>query len=66
MSETGGRLRAGVGDHDDLELEPLRGVDREQPDRVAALLLRDRVRLLRPERLLPLDEAHEPLEVGSP
>ena len=53
----------GVCDDDDLELEPLRGVDREQPDCVRALLLGDRVRLLRADRLLPLDEADEALDV---
>jgi hypothetical protein len=41
------RVAPGVRDHDDLELEPLRGVDREQPHRVGALLLRDRPRAAR-------------------
>ena len=54
-----------VGDDDDLELEPLRGVDREQADGVGALLLGHRVGLLRADVLLPLDEADEPLEVGA-
>ena len=55
----------GVGDDDDLELEPLRGVDREQAHGVGALLLRDRVRLLGADGLLPGDEADEALEVGA-
>ena len=55
----------GVGHDDDLELEALRPVDRQQANGVAALLLRDRVRLLRAERLLTLDEANEALEVGA-
>ncbi len=40
----GGRpaeVTPGVGDHDDLELEPFRSMDREQPDGVGTLLLRD-------------------------
>ena len=45
-------LAAGVGDDDDLELEPLRGVDREQPDGVGAFLLGDGVALGRPGRVL--------------
>ena len=54
-----------VGDDDDLELEPLRGVDREQPNGVGALLLRHRLELLRAERLLLADEADEALDVGA-
>jgi hypothetical protein len=50
---------------DDLELEPLRSVDGEQPDRVRALLLGHRVRLLRTDRLLPLDEPDEALDVRA-
>ena len=55
-----------VRDHHDLELQPLGGVDREEPDRVGALLLRDRVGFLRPHRLLPLDEPHEALDLRAP
>ena len=39
-------------------------MDGQQADRVSALLLGDRVRLLRAERLLTLDEADEAFEVG--
>ena len=56
---------AGIGDDDDLELEPLRRVDREQAHGVRALLLRDRVGLPGPDGLLPVDEADEPLQVGA-
>ena len=55
-----------VRDDDDLELEALGRVDREQSNRVGALLLRDGVRLLRADRLLAGDEPYEPLEVGAP
>ena len=65
MSDDGRTAAPCVRDHDDLELEALGGVDREQPDGVGALLLRHRVRLLRPDRLLPLDEADEALDVGA-
>ena len=58
-------VAAGVGDDDDLELEPLRGVDRQQPHRVGALLLRDRLELRRAERLLVADEADEALDVAA-
>ena len=54
-----------VRDDHDLELEPLRGVDREQPNRAGALLLGDRFELLRAERLLLADEADEPGDVGA-
>ena len=54
-----------VGDDHDLELEALRAVDREQADRVGPLLLGERLELLRAERLLVLDEAHEGGEVGA-
>ena len=57
-------LAAGVGDDDDLELEPLRGVDREQPHGVGALLLRDGVALGCADRILLGDEADEALDVG--
>ena len=58
-------VAAGVGDHDDLELQPLRRVDRQQPDGVGALLLCDRVPLRRPDRLLLLDEADEAFDIGA-
>ena len=58
-------VAAGVGDHDDLELQPLRRVDREQPDGVGALLLCDRVPFRRPDRLLLLDEADEAFDIGA-
>ena len=52
----------GVRHDHDLELEALRAVDRQQPHRPAALLLRDGLELLRAERLLITDEADEPRE----
>ena len=55
----------GVGHDDDLELEALRRVDGEQADGVTTLLLGHGVGLFRTERLLALDEADEPLEIGS-
>ena len=55
----------GVGHDDDLELEALRRVDREQADGVPALLLGHGVGLFRAERLLAFDEADEALEIGS-
>ena len=58
-------VAAGVGDDHDLELETLRGVDREQPDGVGALLLGDGLELLRAERLLLADEADEARDVGA-
>ncbi len=57
-------VAAGVGDDDDLELEPLRGVDREQPHGVGSLPPRRRRRSSRaPDRLLLGDEPHEALDV---
>ncbi len=55
----------GVGDDHDLELEPFRGVDRQQADRAATLLLGDRLELLRAKRVLLADEANEALDVGA-
>ena len=55
----------GVGDDDDLELEPLGRVDGQEPDRVRALLLGDRVALGRADGFLLLDEADEPLDVRA-
>ncbi len=54
-----------VGDHHHLELEPLRGVDRQQADSVRPFLLGDRVGLLRSDRLLAFDEPDEALDVGA-
>ena len=54
-------VAARVGDDDDLELEPLGRVDRQQPDHVGALLLGDRLELGRADRVLLGDEAHEAL-----
>ena len=55
----------GVRDDHDLELEPLRRVDREQPNRASALLLGDGLELLRAERILLADEADEAGDVGA-
>ena len=63
----GGRrvaVAARVGDDDDLELEPLGGVDRQQADGVPTLLLGDGVPLDGAHRLLLADEADEALDVG--
>src|SRR5207237_3742967 len=54
-----------VGDHDHLELEPLRRVDRQQAYRVCALLLRDRLELSRSDRFLLANEADEALDVRA-
>ena len=54
-----------IGDDDDLELEPLRAVDRQQPDDVGALLLRDRFQLRRADRPELSHEADEALDVGT-
>ena len=59
-----GALAPGVRDHHDLELEPLGGMDREQPDGICALLLGDGVALGRTDCVLLGDEADEPLDVG--
>ena len=40
-----GAVASGIGDDDDLELEALGGVDREQPHGVGAFLLRHGVEL---------------------
>ena len=56
-------VAARVGDDHDVELEPLGGVDRQQADRVRALLLRDRLELARADRLLLGDEAHEAFDI---
>ena len=56
-------VAARVGDDDDLELEPLRRVDRQQAHRVGAFLLGHRLELRGAERLLVAQEADEALEV---
>ena len=64
----GGRrvpITAGVCDDHDLELEPLGRVDRQQTNRIGALLLGDRVALGGADRLLLTDEADEPFDVGA-
>ena len=58
-------IAARIGDDDDLELEPFRRMDRQQPDRVGSLLLGHGVALGRADRLLLLDEADEALDVGA-
>ena len=57
-------MAARVGDDDDLELEALRAVDREQPDDIGALLLGNRLELGGADDALLADEAHEALDVG--
>ena len=57
-------LPPGVCDDDDLELEPFRRVDREQPHRVGPFLLRHGVALRGARGVLLGDEADEPLEIG--
>ena len=52
-----------IGDDHDLELEPFRRVDRQQPHSVGSLLLGHSVALGRADRLLLLDEADEALDV---
>ena len=64
-----GRRRAAevaprIGDDDDLELEPLRGVDRQQAHGVRTLLLGHRLELARAERLLVARGSEEALESG--
>ena len=54
---------SGVGHDDDLELESLRSVDRQQANRVASLLLGDGLELARADRLLVADEPHEPFDI---
>ena len=58
-------VAAGIRDDDDLELEPLRGMDRQQADRVGPLLLGHSVALRRANRLLLGDEPDETLDVGA-
>ncbi len=54
----------GVGDDHDLELETLRGVNRQQAHRVGPLLLGHRLELACADRLLLGDEPDEALDVG--
>ena len=58
-------VAARVGHDHDLELEPLRRVDGEQPHRVRVLLLGDGLELARADGLLLADEAHEALDVAA-
>src|SRR5262249_34906019 len=58
-------LAPGIGNDHDLELEALRGVDRQQPHRVCALLLRDGIALGGADGVLLADEADEALDVGA-
>ena len=48
-----------------LNSSPFARVDRQQPDGAAALLLGDRLELLRAERVLLADEADEARDVGA-
>ena len=57
-------MPAGVRDHDDLELEALRAVDRQEPDDVGALFFGDGLELRRADRAELADEADEALDVG--
>ena len=57
-------VAACVGDDDDLELEALGGVDRQQPHRVGALLLRDRLELARADGLLLATKRTKPSTSG--
>jgi hypothetical protein len=61
-----GAVATGVGDDHDLELQPLRGMDRQQADCVSSLLLGHRLQLLGSDRFLLEDEANEALDVGAP
>ena len=56
-------VAAGVGDDHDLELEPLRRVDRQQAHRVGSLLLRDGLELGRADSLLVANHVDEALDV---
>ena len=58
-------VATGVRDDHNLEFEPLRPVDREQPNRTSALLLGHGLELLRAERVLLADEADESRDVGA-
>src|SRR6185436_9907010 len=58
-------VAAGIRNDDDLELEALGAVDREQADCARPLLLRDGFALRRAERLLVADVAHEALDVPA-
>ena len=57
--------RPGIGERDDVELEPLRGVHRQDPDGVDLLLGECRLRLLRCEIGERADEREEAGEVGT-
>ncbi len=55
----------GIRDDDYLELEALRGMDRQQADGASTLLDRDGLELLRAERVLLADEPYEAREVRT-
>ncbi len=59
------RVAPRVCDDDDLELEPLRAVDREQADDVGPFLFGDGLELRGADRILLVDETHEALDVGA-
>ena len=58
-------IAARVGDDDDLELEPLRGVDRQEAHGVGALFLGHRLELRGAEGLLVAQEADEALQIAA-
>ncbi len=58
-------VAARVGNDHDLELEPLRRVDGEQPHGIRALLLRNRLELLGADGFLVADEADEAFQVRA-
>ena len=62
--DAGVGLAAGIGERDDVELEPLRGVHREDPHGVDLLLGERRLRLLRGELRERADEREEACEIG--
>jgi hypothetical protein len=59
-------LATRVGDHDDLELEPLGRMDGQEANGPGALLLGDGLELLDSCGVLLQDEADESLDVGAP
>ena len=65
LSAAGRAVAARVGDYDDRELETLRRVHRQQPDRIRALVLCQRLRLVHSGRALVGDEANEPFDVTA-
>ena len=59
------RVAPRVRDDDDLELEPLRAVDRQQADDVGPFLFGDSLELRGADRILLLDETDEAFDVGA-